>query len=312
MGGLSDEREVSLKSGQAVLDALLRQNYNAIKIDADRQLALTLQRESIDIAVVVLHGPLGEDGAVQGLLESMGIPYTGPGIAAAALLMDKILAKRLFKAESILTPEFHALNLQAGQEIEPHLTQLKEITLPAFVKPANSGSSVGIQKVTQPSAWKAAIENAVKAARCPGGEANILVEQGIEGIEIAAAVFDEQALPLVEIRPQADFYDYEAKYHSNQTQYLTPPPSLSSTQQKEIQQIALKACRLSGCRGLSRADFIVDQQQSAWLLEINTIPGMTETSLAPKAALAAGITFDALAEKILASASLTTCGVSKA
>ncbi len=316
LGGSSSEREVSLRSGAALLAAYQRLGYPAVAIDTQsgRDLPGQLLQQGIEVAVIALHGPLGEDGTVQGLLEVMQIPYTGSGVTASANCMNKVLSKRLFQAAGVATPAWEELRIRAGAPLSDaqrsHLHEAWQDT-PLFVKPVSAGSSVGICRVADLTALENALQAAAAAAAQPGEEADILLEQEVVGREITLAVLDEETLPLIEIKPVSGFFDYQNKYTPGRTRYLIPTESLSESEIQRATATGLAAGKALGCRGLYRVDMIVDQQGTAWALEINTIPGQTETSLAPKAALAHGLSFDALAERILAGARLDPCCVHK-
>ncbi|MBF0191663.1 MAG: D-alanine--D-alanine ligase [Magnetococcales bacterium] len=306
MGGASPEREVSLKSGAALLAALERRGWNPLSIDpADgRALASTLIENRVAVAVLALHGAGGEDGTIQGMLEMLGIPYTGSCVGASAVCMNKILSKRLFRDAGIPTPPWEELRFP-DNDPEAGMAQLT-LPLPCFVKPMSTGSSVGISRVDDLESLRAGL---LLAARASGpGETRVLVEQEVRGTEVTLAVFDDTPLPLIEIRPGAGFYDYRAKYASGgATRYLIPPEGVSEQAMQRATEAGMAAGRVTGCRGLYRVDLILDAKQTPWVLEINTLPGMTATSLAPKAAAAIGWSFEDLAERILASAGLETC-----
>ncbi|MEO5339365.1 MAG: D-alanine--D-alanine ligase [Magnetococcus sp. MYC-9] len=312
LGGSSSEREVSLRSGGALVAALQRLGLSVVPIDtlSGRQLPGQLLEHAIDVAVIALHGPLGEDGTVQGLLEIMGIPYTGSGVTASALCMNKTISKSLFRQAGIPTPLWEEVQvrrddspsgLQRISELADHLADNWE-GKGLFVKPASAGSSVGIRRVAQHAELAAALAAAATAAALPGMEAAVLLEQEIVGAEVTLAILDGEPLPMIEIRPTEGFYDYQNKYTSGRTRYLVPTESLTAQEVHRAVETGMAAGQLLGCRGLHRVDMMVDRAGCAWVLEINTVPGMTETSLAPKAAAAAGLTFDALAERILAGA----------
>lgn len=308
LGGSSSERAVSLRSGAALVAAYQRLGCSVLAIDTQsgRELPAVLLAHAIDIAVIALHGPLGEDGTVQGLLEVMGIPYSGSGVAASALCMDKSISKRLFHQAGVMTPAWEEVQLVAGdaQSLLPLVERLTHTWTgkTCFVKPASAGSSVGIRRVGQMAELAAALTAAVEAAAQPGETVHILLEQEIVGAEVTLSILDGTPLPLIEICPVEGFYDYLNKYTPGKTRYLVPTETLSAQEIQTSIETGLAASRLLGCRGLHRVDMIVDRAGCAWVLEINTIPGMTETSLAPKAAAAAGLTFDDLAERILAGA----------
>ncbi|MBF0622326.1 MAG: D-alanine--D-alanine ligase [Magnetococcales bacterium] len=298
MGGVSEERPVSLNSGRAMAAALVRQGYDVVSIDVDRNLAQTLINTPIDVAVLALHGPLGEDGTVQGLLEIMGIPYTSPGVTASAVCMDKPMAKRLFRDGGIKTPAWITLEIDNSTSLNQALAACDALPAPWFVKPCGSGSSVGVTRVEDRGMLQSALESAAEVS------SHVLVEQEVRGAELACAVLSGEVLPLIEIRPKDGIYDYENKYTAGRTDYLIPPPDMSQSTIQAASDAALAAYKVTGCRGLSRVDVLVDADDQPWVLEVNTIPGMTETSLVPKAAAAAGMGFDDLVERILQSAAL--------
>lgn len=301
MGGLSDERAVSLKSGAAMTAALERKGYRVMAMDAGRSLAQDLTRERIELAVIALHGAPGEDGTVQGMLEIMAIPYTGSGVLSSALCMDKGMTKRLLRHAAIPTPDWQEITLSSREEIAGHL-ETAFPDPPLFIKPLCSGSSVGISRVMVREELQEGLTLAAKHAK------RILVEKGISGVEVTLPVLCGRALPLIEIRPKAGFYDYQNKYTMGATQYLIPPPSLNRQEVAKAVQVGLEAYRALDCQGLARVDIMMDARGEAWVLEINTIPGMTETSLAPKSAAATGISFDDLVEQILLDAVRRSCG----
>jgi D-alanine-D-alanine ligase len=292
MGGLSAEREISLKSGTAVLAALQRSGVNAHAFDpADRPLQ---ELQGFDRVFIALHGRYGEDGTVQGALELMGIPYTGSGVMASSVGMDKWRTKLLWRAAGIVTPNFELVDEDSDMDaIEARLG------LPLFVKPANEGSSIGITKVKQHGDLRPAYEEAAKA------DPLVLAEKFIGGGEYTVGILGDMALPIIRIVPANEFYDYEAKYLRNDTQYLCPC-GLSQAQEDQIRAEALQAFRIIGGHGWGRVDFLMDEAGRHYFLEVNTSPGMTDHSLVPMAAKAAGIDFDTLVLEILEMASL--CG----
>ena len=294
-GGLSVEREVSLRSGAAISEALRSLGYRVVDVDVQRDVALRLLDMSIDVAFIALHGRYGEDGSIQGLLESMHIPYTGSGVLASAVGMEKVFSKQVFLAQGIPTPPFRSFDTKeaalAGLDALP-------FPLPAVVKPSREGSSVGvfICKTRQ-----ACIEAIPLAAEYAG---TILVEQFIAGREVQGAVLDDVSLGAIEIVPAREFYDYEAKYtEGSGTKYLFPAP-LPSPQYDRINEVCLAAHRALGCSGATRSDCMVTEAGEVWLLELNTLPGMTTMSLLPKIAAGRGINFPALCERLLLGAAL--------
>ncbi|MCW8828393.1 MAG: D-alanine--D-alanine ligase [Gammaproteobacteria bacterium] len=287
MGGASAEREVSLKSGAAVLAALQRRGVTVDAIDISRENLPRLFSGDYARCFVILHGRGGEDGTMQGMLELMGLPYTGSGVMASALGMDKWRSKLLWRAAGLPVPEWAVV-----EEGGDFTAVERELGLPLFVKPANEGSSVGISKVCHSGELAAAYRKAAQH------DTRVLAEQYIGGGEYTVAVLGNEPLPVVKIEPQGEFYDYEAKYLSDATAYLCPC-GLSAEKERELQQLALEAFKVLGCRGWGRIDILLDERGKAYLLEANTLPGMTDHSLVPMAASAAGIDFDELVWRIL-------------
>ena len=289
-GGKSAEREVSLKSGSAVLAALLRQGVDAHPFDPARQDLSELK--GFDCVFNALHGRYGEDGTIQGALEIMEVPYTGSGVMASSVGMDKWRTKLLWCALNIKTPDFEMVDAQSDfAAIE------KKLGLPLFVKPANEGSSIGITKVKNKDGLEAAYLLAAEA------DPLVIAEKFVGGGEYTVGILEDKqhglsALPIVRIVPKNEFYDYEAKYLRDDTEYLCPC-GLSAEKEAQIQQEALQAFRAVGCHGWGRVDFLMDEEGSHYFLEVNTSPGMTDHSLVPMAAKAAGISFDELVIKIL-------------
>ncbi|MBF0559435.1 MAG: D-alanine--D-alanine ligase [Nitrospirae bacterium] len=298
-GGTSAEREVSLKSGSAVYKALSGLGYDAVFIDVSDGVCEKLRQEGIDIAFIVLHGGHGENGAIQGLLEVMGIPYTGSGILASALAMDKEAAKMVFLHHDIPVAPYIVVRKKdvcGHDRINSQMvTALADFPLPWVVKPATEGSSIGVNIVRE----EGDIADALKEAFAYGDR--VLVEEFIKGKEVQIAILDNRSLGGVEVRPLREFYDFEAKYTPGLTNYILPP-EISELTYDVLKALALRAHTVLGCRGATRVDFIVDESNNPFLLEVNTIPGMTETSLLPKIARSAKIEFPDLIEKILASA----------
>jgi D-alanine-D-alanine ligase len=304
LGGRSSERDVSLRSGTAMADALQRRGYAVVRIDpADGFLPERLASERIDAVVLALHGRFGEDGTVQGLLELMGIPYSGPGVAASAVCMDKVMSKRVFRDAGVPTPPWIELGGDVADAVVLDAFDAAGLVCPVFVKPVSAGSSVGVVRVADRHGLVAGFRAAVAACNRDDG-ARILVEQAIHGSEVTATLLDGVALPLVEVRPHSGFYDYENKYNNGRTDYLVPPISVSDDVQVRAQAVAMQAHDATRCRGLVRVDMMVDGDGTPWVLEINTIPGMTALSLAPRSAAAAGLSFDDLVERILAGVAL--------
>ena len=294
MGGLSTEREVSLRSGMACLEALQQKGYVAVRIDVQKDVAAQLSKEGIEVAFNALHGRWGEDGCIQGLLESMFIAYTGSGVLASALGMDKVAAKQVFAAHGIPTPP--SVVFEGNQALEKAGFKLP-FEYPAVVKPSGEGSSVGVSIVKDEAALKAA---AAQAGKLKGA---ILVEKYVKGREIQAAVLDDEGLGAIEVVPANEFYDYSAKYQAGTTKYLFPAPLPKDLYQKAC-DTALAAHQALGCSGATRSDLILEPSGAYWILEINTLPGMTAASLLPKIAAGKGLDFAALCERLLLGASL--------
>ena len=292
LGGDSAEREVSLKSGAAVLAALLRAGIDAHAFDPSERPLAALKDEGFERAFIALHGRGGEDGCLQGALELMKIPYTGSGVLASSVGMDKWRTKLVWQAAGIPVPDYALLDESTDfAAIEARLG------LPLFVKPANEGSSIGISKVKAPGGLRAAGEIAAQYDRL------VIAERFLSGGEFTVAILDNRALPVIRIVPVAEFYDYEAKYFRDDTEYRIPC-GLSAEQEVAMQALALRAFAVLGGRGWGRVDVMLDDAGSAYCLEINTAPGMTDHSLVPMAARAAGISFDQLVVKILEEAAL--------
>lgn len=287
MGGWSAEREVSLKSGNAVLAALKRQGIQATGIDAGRDVVQQLQQGRFDRVFIVLHGRGGEDGTVQGALELLGMPYTGSGVLASALGMDKWRSKLVWQAAGLPTPESVVLGDQDDfSAVEARLG------LPLFVKPANEGSSIGVTKVTKPGDTVAAYQAALRYDRL------VLAERFLGGGEFTVPILAGVALPAIRIVPAGEFYDYEAKYFRDDTRYLCPC-GLGEELEQELRSLALRAFEVLGGRGWGRVDILLDGNGRPYLLEANTVPGMTDHSLVPMAARQAGIDFETLCTRIL-------------
>ncbi|EWC41042.1 D-alanine--D-alanine ligase [Stutzerimonas stutzeri] len=286
-GGKSAEREVSLKSGAAVLAALQEAGVDAFGIDAGDDLLQRLSSERIDRAFIVLHGRGGEDGSMQGLLECAGIPYTGSGILASALAMDKLRTKQVWQSLGLPTPRHAVLASEADCE-----AAAETLGFPLIVKPAHEGSSIGMAKVGD----LAALIDAWRAAGTY--DAQVLVEQWIQGPEFTVAVLHGQVLPPIGLGTPHSFYDYDAKYLASDTQYRIPC-GLDSVREQELKVLSARACEAVGIRGWARVDVMQDADGNFWLLEVNTVPGMTDHSLVPMAARAAGLDFRQLVLSIL-------------
>lgn len=287
MGGWSAEREVSLNSGKAVYDALIAKGVNAVAIDADRESILKLQSSGFSHVFNVLHGRGGEDGEVQGVLDLMQIPYTGSGVLGSALTMDKLKTKQLWMGIGLPTPEYFELESEADC-----IQAVEQLGLPLMIKPVLEGSSIGISKVVSEEqmipAWQA-------ARQCGG---TIIAEKFIVGKEYTAAVLNHQVLPMIRLETDNDFYDYQAKYVSDATRYICPC-GLDESVESNLASLMLKAFDSVNAEGWGRVDFMLDEQANPWLIEVNTVPGMTDHSLVPMAAKQAGLSFEDLVVSIL-------------
>lgn len=292
LGGLSAEREISLRTGNAVVKALTEAGYQVVAIDAGRDLAARLTAEGVEVAFIALHGRFGEDGTVQGLLEMLQIPYTGSGVLASSVAMDKVTTKKLLLYHELPTPGFEVFC--QGDNLDELLARCRHF--PLVVKPAHEGSTLGLSVVRSAEELRAGIELSLSF------DPNVLIEDFIQGAEVTVSVLNGEALPIIQVVPKGGLYDYHAKYTAGQTEYLLPAP-LDPLLYRHIQQASVAACRVLGCSGAARVDFMI-REREFFCLEVNTIPGMTETSLLPKAAAQAGISFGELAQRILEGAAL--------
>ncbi len=293
-GGLSAEREVSLNSGRAVFNALQAKDFQTVLIDAGRDLSQKLSEVNPDVAVITLHGMYGEDGCVQGLLEILNIPYTGPGVMASAIAMNKIMTKKILVYEGIPTPDFIILDGSKGDPANLAEQILAKFSPPLVVKAANQGSSIGVCIALNNEDVLTGLDECLKY----GDE--LLVEQFIKGRELTSAILgnaDPVALPTLEIVSAAGVYDYHAKYTAGASSHFVA--DLPKETDIEIKELAVRTYRAIGCAGLSRVDFLLDSNNRPFVLEVNTSPGMTATSLFPDAAKAAGISFPDLIEKLI-------------
>ncbi|MDD2523745.1 MAG: D-alanine--D-alanine ligase [Endomicrobiia bacterium] len=284
-GGTSSEREISLKSGKAVYNALKKLGLKAVLVDVNKNVALKLLKEKIDVAYITLHGPMGEDGTIQGMLEIMGIPYTGCGVFSSSASMDKIISKKIFEYSKIPTPQWVVIE---------KFKSVDEIKYPVVVKPATQGSAIGISIVKNKKEFPKAVKNAFSY------DNKVLVEKYIKGTEITAGVLNGNSLPVIEIVPDGKFYDFKSKYTVGKSKHIIPP-RLPQKVISNIQEIAIKVYKAFQCKSMCRVDMIVDKNNDIWVLEINTLPGMTETSLFPDAARAQGMSFENLVLEILKS-----------
>ncbi len=296
LGGLSSERDVSLRTGEAVMAALRERGHDAIPIYVDRDVDVALRQERIDVAFLALHGRWGEDGCIQGLLETLGIPYTGSDVLASALAMHKGKAKELFRLHNLPTPAYYSLTERDTADL-PGIHG--DFGFPCVVKPIREGSSVGVAICDSLDELGPAVERAL----CFDDE--VLVERFIAGKEVSVAILDDRALGAVEISPRDGFYDYANKYTRGATDYFVPP-RLSPERYRGVLAQALRAHTALGCRGATRVDMMVSDSGNEFVLEVNTLPGLTATSLLPKIADAAGISFGELCDMILAGATLST------
>ena len=293
MGGRSAEREVSLNTGAQVLDALEKTGHTVVTVDAgDADFIAQLLAAAPDSVFICLHGRYGEDGTVQGLLELLDMRYVGSGVLASALAMDKVMSKHFFAQAGLLSPAYVAL--RAGEEADIE-TITRELGSKTVVKPANEGSAIGVTIAHDPSELPAAIDEAFRH------DESILVEQFVSGVEVTVGVLgneDLEVLPTLEIVPEHEFYDYDSKYVPGMSRHIIPA-RISEFARDECQRLSLEAHRALGCRGMSRSDTIVAGDGAIYLLETNTIPGMTATSLLPDAARAAGIEFPELCRRLV-------------
>lgn len=293
LGGVSSEREISLKTGENVIAALQLRGYDTVAVPVTRDVMRQVAEAKIDVAFLALHGKYGEDGCVQGALELLGVPYTGSDVLGSALAMNKVKAKELFRLHNLPTPAYYLVR-------EDDLARIDELHggfgFPAVVKPCSEGSSVGVSIVRETGALAPALEAALAY------DSEVLVERYIPGMEVSVAVLDGKALGAVEIVPQRGFYDYQAKYEKG-TEYFIPP-RVSATRYANLLTLAEKAHTSLGCRGVTRVDLRVSERGNEYLLEVNTLPGLTATSLVPRIAEAAGIPFGELCERILLGAQL--------
>jgi D-alanine-D-alanine ligase len=287
LGGRSAEREVSLKSGSLVLQALRARGVDAHAFDPAERGIEDLIAGAFERAFIALHGRFGEDGTLQGALEWLGLPYTGSGVLGSALAMDKLRTKLVWQASGIPTPPWELLAAGADFKIVS-----ARLGLPLMVKPVNEGSSIGMSKVRAAGHLEEAYALAVNYDR------EVIAEKFIEGTELTAGILGEEALPLIRLETPREFYDYEAKYIAEDTRYLVPC-GLPAEREREIQALCLKAFRALGCSGWGRVDLMLDRDGRPWLLEVNTAPGMTDHSLVPMAARAAGLSYEDLCLRIL-------------
>ncbi len=292
MGGLSEEREISIKSGLAVKKALDERGYKAVAIDVGRDIAKRLMEENIEVAFIALHGRYGEDGLIQGLLEMMHIPYTGSGVLTSAICMNKVATKIFFNHHHIPTPPYHVV--RDGSPGEPPFEP------PLVVKPASQGSTIGVSLVTSKLHYHEAVREAL------AHDDTLIVERFVEGRELTVAILEDTIFPIVEILPKEEIYSFRAKYIKGNADFKVPA-LLKKDEEEEIRALAYRAYRTLGCSGGARVDVILTYDGRPYVLEVNTVPGMTEMSLFPMAAASYGMGYGALVENILFNAGLKGC-----
>ncbi len=294
LGGVSAERDISLKTGEAMFQALQARGYRVQKVFVDADIDRVLRQTTLDVAVIALHGTYGEDGCIQGMLETMGIPYTGSGVLPSALAMDKLKSKELFRLYNVPTPSYYVVR---GSDLD-RLEQIhSSFGFPSFVKPRSGGSSVGAGEATSLSELKQRCEDAARFDEW------VLVERLIRGREVAVGLLDGNALGAIEIEPKGGFYDYKSKYQAGQSEYHFPA-RLSPTRYQGVLNLAERSVQAVGATGATRVDLLVTSDENEYVLEVNTLPGMTPTSLLPKIAAGAGYDFGDLCEAILERAAL--------
>lgn len=291
MGGLSPEREVSLTSGQEIFNALQSKGLNATLVDVDHNIGASLAERKIDLAWIALHGTFGEDGTIQGILEYLKIPYTGSGVLGSAVAYNKVVSKEIFMERGIPTALYQVIHAEDRNRVMPKLD------FPVVVKPSDQGSSIGVSIVRSESKWKTALDLAFDVSE------EVLIEKYIAGKLLAVGMNGPQPLPIVEVVPKSGFYDYEAKYTAGKTDYVCPA-ELTSEEVDRCNDTAVRVFKALKGRGFPRVDLILDENGTPYVLEMNTIPGMTPTSLLPMAARKAGLEFDELVIEILKRAQL--------
>lgn len=311
MGGFSSERDVSVRSGLAIYQTLQELGYNSVLIDVGRDIVNVLKKEKVRLAFLALHGGMGENGAIQGMLEVLGIPYTGSGVLASALAMDKEVSGKVFSYHELPIPSFKVVTRDElkvkrgkgtrdkGQEISNNnsslvtrLSSLIDFPLPWVVKPATGGSSIGVSIVKEQTMFAQTLEKTFSFDR------KVIIEKFIEGKEVHIGILGSRVLGGVEVRPSLEFYNYEAKYTSGLTEYIIPP-QIDEAVYEKAKDLALQAHTALGCSGATRVDLKIDESKTPYVLEVNTLPGMTATSLLPKIAQSAGLSFKNLIEEII-------------
>ncbi len=300
MGGISSERDISVRSGLAVYQALQELGYNSALIDSGKDVVNTLKKEKVKLVFLALHGGIGENGAIQGMLEVMGLPYTGSGIMASAVAMDKEASKKIFSYHGLPVPPFKTVTSHKSQVASKRkgvsqaedYSSLIDFPLPWVVKPAEEGSSIGISIVKEVNSLTGALDKAFQLGK------RAIIEKFIEGTEVHIGILGSRVLGGVEVKPSLEFYNYEAKYTSGLTEYIIPP-GIDEAIYEKAKDTALKAHTALCCSGATRVDLKIDAQGIPYVLEVNTLPGMTGTSLLPKIAQSAGISFKDLIEEII-------------
>jgi D-alanine-D-alanine ligase len=304
MGGTSSERDISMRSGLAIYQTLMELGYDTVAVDVGKDIANVLRKDKVKIAFMALHGGMGENGAVQGLLEVMGITYTGSGILASALAMDKETSKKIFSYHGlpvapsiVLKKEKGAKNKNRGEADITGAFRFPDFPTPPFgppwvIKPASEGSSIGVEIIKEESGLVPCLEKAFSLGK------RVIIEQFIKGKELHIGVLGGRVLGGVEVKPSLEFYNYEAKYTSGLTEYIIPPEIDEGTYEK-VKEMAFTAHHALGCSGASRVDFMLDEGGSPYILEVNTLPGMTTTSLLPKIAISSGLSFKDLIEEMI-------------
>ncbi len=289
MGGLSSERDISIRSGLAIYQSLQELGYNSVLVDVGRDIVNVLKKEKIKVAFLALHGGMGENGAMQGLLEVLGIPYTGSGILSSALAMDKEASKKIFLYHELPVAPFIVVKKEKNKK--KHFPN-PPFELPWVVKPVTEGSSIGVSIIKEENGLIPCLEKTFSLGK------RVIVEKFINGKELHIGILGDTVLGGVEVRPSLEFYNYEAKYTSGLTDYIIPP-EIDETAYESAKDMSMKAHLALGCSGISRVDFIIDENNSPYILEVNTLPGMTTTSLIPKIAESAGLSFNDIIEEII-------------
>ncbi len=298
MGGRSLERDVSLKSGHRIYEALREKGFEVIKLDVDENLIVNLKQNPVDLVYIALHGKYGEDGTVQELLEIMGIPYTGPGVYASTVSFDKALSKEIFQRKGIPTPDYFTLTAASFREMGAAAVLenvVEQLGLPIAVKPACQGSALGIKIAHTKEELPGALIGALSY------DDKVVLEKFVKGKEVSVSVLGDEepeALPVIEVKPPKEFFDFESMYSMGQTEYYVPA-RLPEELLKKVQEIAIKVHRVLDCRDVSRIDIMVSDDGEPYVLELNSSPGMTETSLLPMAAAAKGLEFSDLVEMLV-------------